>query len=110
MRAWSQADLSSHPSFTTARLPDFGQVTYVSEPQLPLLRNGNNYAWLIESDERFGSKGLGMCMTGTCSENVGRCFPRVGQVDVDIKLTGQFIREQHCLFRSIPQSDGEGNG
>lgn len=37
-------------------------------------------------------------------------LPRVGQVDVDIKLTGQFIREQHCLFRSIPQSDGEGNG
>uniref|UniRef100_A0A4X1UVK1 Kinesin motor domain-containing protein n=1 Tax=Sus scrofa TaxID=9823 RepID=A0A4X1UVK1_PIG len=32
---------------------------------------------------------------------------RVGQVDVDIKLTGQFIREQHCLFRSIPQPDGE---
>nr|XP_023412110.1 kinesin-like protein KIF1C isoform X2 [Loxodonta africana] len=32
---------------------------------------------------------------------------RVGQVDVDIKLTGQFIREQHCLFRSIPQVDGE---
>uniref|UniRef100_A0A452UD97 Kinesin-like protein n=1 Tax=Ursus maritimus TaxID=29073 RepID=A0A452UD97_URSMA len=34
---------------------------------------------------------------------------RVGQVDVDIKLTGQFIREQHCVFRSIPQPDGEGN-
>uniref|UniRef100_A0A452UDH7 Kinesin-like protein n=1 Tax=Ursus maritimus TaxID=29073 RepID=A0A452UDH7_URSMA len=32
---------------------------------------------------------------------------RVGQVDVDIKLTGQFIREQHCVFRSIPQPDGE---
>uniref|UniRef100_G1TN31 Kinesin family member 1C n=1 Tax=Oryctolagus cuniculus TaxID=9986 RepID=G1TN31_RABIT len=32
---------------------------------------------------------------------------RVGQVDVDIKLTGQFIREQHCVFRSIPQADGE---
>nr|XP_012315972.1 kinesin-like protein KIF1C isoform X2 [Aotus nancymaae] len=32
---------------------------------------------------------------------------RVGQVDMDIKLTGQFIREQHCLFRSIPQPDGE---
>lgn len=36
-------------------------------------------------------------------------LPRVGQVDVDIKLTGQFIREQHCLFRSIAQADGEGN-
>lgn len=57
MRAWSQADLSSHPSFTTASLPDFGQVTYLSEPQLPLLRNGNNYTWLIESDEYFGSEG-----------------------------------------------------
>ncbi|XP_038624837.1 kinesin-like protein KIF1C [Tachyglossus aculeatus] len=32
---------------------------------------------------------------------------RVGQVDVDIKLTGQFIREQHCLFRSLTQPDGE---
>ncbi|EFB18906.1 hypothetical protein PANDA_019178, partial [Ailuropoda melanoleuca] len=32
---------------------------------------------------------------------------RVGQVDVDIKLTGQFIQEQHCVFRSIPQPDGE---
>lgn len=42
--------------------------------------------------------------------NVDPCFTRVGQVDVDIKLTGQFIREQHCLFRSIPQLDGEGNG
>uniref|UniRef100_A0A2K5Z4S5 Kinesin-like protein n=1 Tax=Mandrillus leucophaeus TaxID=9568 RepID=A0A2K5Z4S5_MANLE len=35
---------------------------------------------------------------------------RVGQVDMDIKLTGQFIREQHCLFRSIPQPDGEEMG
>uniref|UniRef100_A0A2K5IXS0 Kinesin-like protein n=1 Tax=Colobus angolensis palliatus TaxID=336983 RepID=A0A2K5IXS0_COLAP len=35
---------------------------------------------------------------------------RVGQVDVDIKLTGQFIREQHCLFRSITQPDGEEMG
>lgn len=32
---------------------------------------------------------------------------RVGQVDVDIKLTGQFIREQHCVFQSGPQPDGE---
>lgn len=48
-------------------------------------------------------------MSATCSGNVGPCFPRVGQVDVDIKLTGQFIREQHCVFRSIPQPDGEGN-
>lgn len=36
-------------------------------------------------------------------------LPRVGQVGVDIKLTGKFIREQHCVFRSIPQPDGEGN-
>lgn len=48
-------------------------------------------------------------MSATCSGNVGPCFPRVGQVDVDIKLTGQFIQEQHCVFRSIPQPDGEGN-
>nr|XP_042124637.1 zinc finger protein 431-like [Peromyscus maniculatus bairdii] len=32
---------------------------------------------------------------------------RVGQVDVDIKLTGQFIWQQHCLFCSIRQPDGE---
>lgn len=47
--------------------------------------------------------------SGPRSENVSRCFPRVGQVDVDIKLTGQFIREQHCVFQSSPQPDGEGN-
>lgn len=49
-------------------------------------------------------------MFGTCLGNVGYCFPRVGQVDVDIKLTGKFIQEQHCLFRSNPQADGEGKG
>ncbi|XP_068919318.1 kinesin-like protein KIF1C isoform X2 [Petaurus breviceps papuanus] len=32
---------------------------------------------------------------------------RVGQVDVDIKLTGQFILEKHCVFRSLTQPDGE---
>ncbi|CAM4707447.1 unnamed protein product [Caretta caretta] len=32
---------------------------------------------------------------------------RVGQVDVDIKLTGQFINEQHCLFRSRTGPAGE---
>ncbi|KAM9260185.1 LOW QUALITY PROTEIN: kinesin-like protein KIF1C [Morus bassanus] len=32
---------------------------------------------------------------------------RVGQVDVDIKLSGPFIREQHCLFRSAPTPSGE---
>uniref|UniRef100_K7FAY6 Kinesin family member 1C n=1 Tax=Pelodiscus sinensis TaxID=13735 RepID=K7FAY6_PELSI len=32
---------------------------------------------------------------------------RVGQVDVDIRLTGQFIREQHCVFRSCPNAAGE---
>ncbi|XP_051630147.1 kinesin-like protein KIF1C isoform X2 [Manacus candei] len=32
---------------------------------------------------------------------------RVGQVDVDIKLSGPFIREQHCLFRSCPDPSGE---
>lgn len=33
---------------------------------------------------------------------------RVGQENVDIKLTGQFIKEQHCLFRSITVESGEG--
>ncbi|XP_029768921.1 kinesin-like protein KIF1C [Terrapene carolina triunguis] len=32
---------------------------------------------------------------------------RVGQVDVDIKLTGQFIKEQHCVFRSRTGPTGE---
>ncbi|XP_005062987.1 PREDICTED: kinesin-like protein KIF1C [Ficedula albicollis] len=32
---------------------------------------------------------------------------RVGQVDVDIKLSGPFIREQHCVFRSRPDPSGE---
>lgn len=32
---------------------------------------------------------------------------RVDQVDMAVKLTGQFIQEQHCLFHSIPQPDGE---
>ncbi|KAJ7313310.1 hypothetical protein JRQ81_004599 [Phrynocephalus forsythii] len=32
---------------------------------------------------------------------------RVGQQNVDIKLTGQFIREQHCAFRSITSESGE---
>ncbi|XP_041568115.2 kinesin-like protein KIF1C [Taeniopygia guttata] len=32
---------------------------------------------------------------------------RVGQVDVDIKLSGPFIREQHCLFRSRADPSGE---
>ncbi|KAM8973401.1 kinesin-like protein KIF1C [Pelodytes ibericus] len=32
---------------------------------------------------------------------------RVGQVDVDIKLTGQFIKEQHCMFHCNTSSNGE---
>uniref|UniRef100_A0ABM5EJP9 Kinesin-like protein KIF1C isoform X2 n=1 Tax=Pogona vitticeps TaxID=103695 RepID=A0ABM5EJP9_9SAUR len=32
---------------------------------------------------------------------------RVGQQNVDIKLTGQFIREQHCVFRSVTSESGE---
>nr|XP_016854255.1 PREDICTED: kinesin-like protein KIF1C [Anolis carolinensis] len=32
---------------------------------------------------------------------------RVGQQNVDIKLTGQFIKEQHCLFRSVTGESGE---
>ncbi|XP_074424192.1 kinesin-like protein KIF1C [Larus michahellis] len=33
---------------------------------------------------------------------------RVGQGDVDIKLSGPFIGGQHCLFRSCPHPSGEG--
>uniref|UniRef100_A0AAY4AN04 Kinesin motor domain-containing protein n=1 Tax=Denticeps clupeoides TaxID=299321 RepID=A0AAY4AN04_9TELE len=32
---------------------------------------------------------------------------RVGQKDVDIRLTGQFIKEQHCVFRSRTNQNGE---
>ncbi|XP_053115437.1 kinesin-like protein KIF1C [Hemicordylus capensis] len=32
---------------------------------------------------------------------------RVGQQNVDIKLTGQFIKEQHCVFRSVASESGE---
>ncbi|XP_069499709.1 kinesin-like protein KIF1C [Ambystoma mexicanum] len=32
---------------------------------------------------------------------------RVGQVDVDIKLSGQFIKEKHCLFRCCTKDNGE---
>ncbi|XP_051516619.1 kinesin-like protein KIF1C isoform X2 [Myxocyprinus asiaticus] len=32
---------------------------------------------------------------------------RVGQMDVDIKLSGQFIKEQHCVFYSFINHNGE---
>ncbi|XP_062993602.1 kinesin-like protein KIF1C [Elgaria multicarinata webbii] len=32
---------------------------------------------------------------------------RVGQQNVDIKLTGQFIKEQHCAFCSVTSESGE---
>ncbi|CAJ0947309.1 unnamed protein product [Ranitomeya imitator] len=32
---------------------------------------------------------------------------RVGQVDVDIRLSGQFIKEQHCLFHCKTKENGE---
>lgn len=32
---------------------------------------------------------------------------RVGQKDVDIKLSGQFIKEQHCIFHSHIKNNGE---
>ena len=35
---------------------------------------------------------------------------RVGQSDVDIKLSGDFIGQQHCLFRSRADPSGEGGG
>ncbi|XP_016430063.1 kinesin-like protein KIF1C, partial [Sinocyclocheilus rhinocerous] len=34
-------------------------------------------------------------------------FVRVGQKDVDIKLSGQFIKEQHCVFYSYINQNGE---
>lgn len=35
------------------------------------------------------------------------CF-RVGQQDVDIKLSGHFIKEIHCVFVSETNEQGEG--
>uniref|UniRef100_A0A8C6P5Z5 Kinesin family member 1C n=1 Tax=Nothobranchius furzeri TaxID=105023 RepID=A0A8C6P5Z5_NOTFU len=35
-------------------------------------------------------------------------FTRVGQQDVDIKLSGQFIKEIHCVFVSETNDQGEG--
>uniref|UniRef100_A0A3Q0SI95 Kinesin-like protein n=1 Tax=Amphilophus citrinellus TaxID=61819 RepID=A0A3Q0SI95_AMPCI len=35
-------------------------------------------------------------------------FTRVGQQDVDIKLSGQFIKEIHCVFVSETNEQGEG--
>ncbi|XP_058870703.1 LOW QUALITY PROTEIN: kinesin-like protein KIF1C [Acipenser ruthenus] len=32
---------------------------------------------------------------------------RVGQEDVDIRLSGQFIKEQHCVFTSSTKDNGE---
>ncbi|KAI1898752.1 hypothetical protein AGOR_G00075610 [Albula goreensis] len=34
---------------------------------------------------------------------------RVGQKDVDIRLSGQYIKEQHCVFLSQLNENGEGN-
>lgn len=34
--------------------------------------------------------------------------PRVGQQNADIRLSGQFIQEQHCVFRSVTCESGEG--
>lgn len=33
---------------------------------------------------------------------------RVGQEDVDIRLSGQFIKELHCVFCSDVEENGEG--
>ena len=110
MWAWSQADLSSHSVSPVLRCLILGKLLISLSLSFLICEMGIIILGCLSQMNVFVQKGLGVCMTGTCSENVGRCFPRVGQVDVDIKLTGQFIREQHCLFRSIPQSDGEGNG
>lgn len=33
---------------------------------------------------------------------------RVGQEDVDVRLSGQFIKELHCVFCSEVEDNGEG--
>lgn len=48
-------------------------------------------------------------MTDALALNQRSCLClRVGQQDVDIKLSGHFIKEIHCVFVSETNEQGEG--
>ncbi|XP_063786803.1 kinesin-like protein KIF1C [Pseudophryne corroboree] len=70
---------------------DGGTVGVFSPKKIPHLVNLNEDPLMSE------------CLLYHIKEGV----TRVGQVDVDIKLTGQFIREQHCLFHCNTNVNGE---
>ncbi|XP_072006123.1 kinesin-like protein KIF1C [Engystomops pustulosus] len=70
---------------------DGGTVGVFSPKKIPHLVNLNEDPLMSE------------CLLYHIKEGV----TRVGQVDVDIKLTGQFIKEQHCLFHCNTNENGE---
>nr|DBA29749.1 TPA: hypothetical protein GDO54_005809 [Pyxicephalus adspersus] len=70
---------------------DGGTVGVFSPKKIPHLVNLNEDPLMSE------------CLLYHLKEGV----TRVGRVDVDIKLSGQFIKEQHCLFHCNTNSNGE---
>lgn len=57
-------------------------------------------------------RGTSLCDSESDQQTDGRdnifVCPRVGQQDVDIKLSGHFIKEIHCVFVSETNEQGEG--
>lgn len=70
---------------------DGGTVGVFSPKKIPHLVNLNEDPLMSE------------CLLYHLKEGV----TRVGQVDVDIKLSGQFIKKQHCLFHCTTNDNGE---
>ncbi|XP_040202911.1 kinesin-like protein KIF1C isoform X2 [Rana temporaria] len=70
---------------------DGGTVGVFSPKKIPHLVNLNEDPLMSE------------CLLYHLKEGV----TRVGQVDVDIKLSGQFIKKQHCLFHCSTNDNGE---
>ncbi|XP_018415337.1 PREDICTED: kinesin-like protein KIF1C isoform X2 [Nanorana parkeri] len=70
---------------------DGGTVGVFSPKKIPHLVNLNEDPLMSE------------CLLYHLKEGV----TRVGRVDVDIKLSGQFIQEQHCLFHCNTIANGE---
>ncbi|XP_053318306.1 kinesin-like protein KIF1C [Spea bombifrons] len=70
---------------------DGGTVGVFSPKKIPHLVNLNEDPLMSE------------CLLYHIKEGV----TRVGRVDVDIKLSGQFIKEQHCMFHCNTSASGE---
>ncbi|KAM5171036.1 kinesin-like protein KIF1C isoform 2-T2 [Mantella aurantiaca] len=70
---------------------DGGTVGVFSPKKIPHLVNLNEDPLMSE------------CLLYHLKEGV----TRVGRVNVDIKLSGQFIQEQHCLFHCATNANGE---